>query len=283
VVAGHAGNYAAGMTTLVYEWRHGDETHELRLVPVPGTAATPYLFGREPHRRPIHVRDFFIGAVPVTQALWLHVMGENPALRPAPRAPVENVSWNQLHDPGGFLDRINSGEILASFAREQPMLRFRLPTESEWEYAARGGPSWTDGFTYSGSNDPDAVAWYGTRWTRPRRFGMRLLGRRGWRLLGRQRFRPHTETHEVATKQPNQLGAFDMSGNVWEWCQDGCSDDLDDVPSNGGPCLAGSNRRRLRGGCHHNWDIHCTVAFRYGIEPDAHDGCIGFRLILAPA
>jgi formylglycine-generating enzyme required for sulfatase activity len=89
-------------------------------------------------------------------------------------------------------------------------------------------------------------------------------------------------THEVATKAPNQLGIYDMSGNVWEWCQDACVDDIDQVPADGTPWLGASPERRLRGGCHTNWDLHCTVSWRYGIEPGAHDGCIGFRLVLAP-
>ncbi|HTM24902.1 MAG TPA: SUMF1/EgtB/PvdO family nonheme iron enzyme [Vicinamibacterales bacterium] len=149
------------------------------------------------------------------------------------------------------------------------------------EYAARGGRHWRDGYIFSGSNDPDAVAWYGPRFSATRRFVCRLLGwRRGWRLMGRfPRGRP-TRTHDVATKAPNQLGIFDMSGNVWEWCQDACTDDIDSVPLDGTPWAGPGSDRRLRGGCHHNWDIHCTVLFRYGIDREAHDGCIGFRLVL---
>jgi formylglycine-generating enzyme required for sulfatase activity len=73
-----------------------------------------------------------------------------------------------------------------------------------------------------------------------------------------------------------------MCGNVWEWCEDACVNDLDAVPRDGTPWRGGGEDRRLRGGCHHNWDIHCTVSFRYGIAPDSGDGCIGFRLVLAP-
>jgi len=102
--------------TLACEWRTGDETHELRLVPVPGTAGTPYLFGAEPNRRPVEIRDFYVSSTPVTQALWTHVMGSNPATRADLRCPVENVSWNQITGAGGFLERINSGEILAAVA-----------------------------------------------------------------------------------------------------------------------------------------------------------------------
>lgn len=275
--------YAEEVTTRTYEWRAGGTQHILQLVRVPGTDGKPFLFGGGPHRRPIEVREFNVATTPVTQALWAHVLGSNPAVRPEPRAPVENVSWNHITEPGGFLDRINASAILPALAGTGPVLKFRLPTETEWEYAARGGPHWTDAYAFSGSNDPDAVAWYGQRFSAVRRAGTRLLGwPLGWRIFGR-RLPRRTRTHEVATKAPNQLGIYDMSGNVWEWCQDACVDDLDAVPADGRPWLGPSDERRLRGGCHHNWDIHCTVWWRYGIAPDSHDGCIGLRLVLAPA
>ena len=87
-----------------------------------------------------------------------------------------------------------------------------------------------------------------------------------------------TETHEVGQKAPNQLGIFDMSGNVWEWCQDYFQKDIHKIPANGKPYLENTGERVLRGGCHHNWAIHCTVSKRYAIAPDAKDGCIGFRI-----
>lgn len=88
-----------------------------------------------------------------------------------------------------------------------------------------------------------------------------------------------TTTQDVAKKTPNQLGIFDMSGNVWEWCQDYYQADAHNIPPDGSPCNIESDTRVLRGGCHHNWAIHCTVYKRYEIGPDAADGCIGFRMV----
>src|SRR5688572_26851524 len=116
--------------TRSYEWRHDGTAHELQLVQVPGTAGKPYLFGADPQRRPIEVRDFFIGTTPVTQALWLHVMGANPSVGgDGLSRPVDNVSWEHITNPGGFLDRINSGAILSAVASGDRFLRFRVPSE----------------------------------------------------------------------------------------------------------------------------------------------------------
>ncbi len=269
-------------TTRGYGWDAGGQHHDLRLVWVPGTDGDPYLFGREPRCKRIRVAGFFVLSTPVTQALWIHVMGDNPSVAIAPCRPVENVSWEGISRAGGFLDRAND-RILPAVAGGNSSLRFRLPSETEWEYAARGGPSWRDEFAFSGSHEPDEVAWYGPRWTPARQAVVRLLGPRlGWRLAGRwPRPRRPTETHDVGLKAPNQLGLYDMSGNVWEWCQDVCANDLDAVPPDGAPYLGAGGERRLRGGCHHNWDLHCRVFWRYGIGADAHDGCIGFRIVLA--
>jgi formylglycine-generating enzyme required for sulfatase activity len=210
--------------------------------------------------RSIEVRDFFVGTIPVTQALWSHVMGaENPAVRRGPQLPQENVSWEDLERSGGFLQRLNASAVRREVAAQMPGgdWVFRLPSEAEWEYAARGGPHWRDGFRFSGSNDIDRVAWY---------------DRRGG-----------DHTQEVARKAPNQLGLYDMSGNVWEWCQDAYAEDVANVPANGRAYDGESAERLLRGGCFHNWAIHCTVSKRYQIERMFHDGCIGLRLVLGGA
>ena len=244
----------------------------LRLVFVPGTDGHPYLFGGCDQGVPVDIPDFHIGATPVTQALWMRVMGSTRTRNPQPQHPVTDVSWEDVTGPNGFLQRLNASD--SDGARGH----FRLPTETEWEYAARGGPHWRDDYRFSGSNDADAVAWYGSRWSNTRSLGMRLLGRRlGWRIFGRQ-LRGSTSTHPVGNKRSNQLGIYDMSGNVWEWCQDLCTDEFAAVPRDGTAYLGAGDDRRLRGGCHHNWDLHCTVSWRYGIAPDFHDGCVGFRL-----
>jgi formylglycine-generating enzyme required for sulfatase activity len=269
-------------TTRTYRWQADGQQHELNLVWVPGTDGDPYLFGRGPARKPITVAGFFALSTPVTQALWTHVMGHNPSVKSAPRCPVENVTWGDITRPGGFLEHANE-RILPAVAEGNEALSLRLPSETEWEYAARGGPAWREDFAFSGSNDPDRVAWYGPRWTSRHQALVGLFGPRlGWRLACRWRPRPATETHDVALKAPNQLGLYDMSGNVWEWCEDVCTNDLDAVPADGTPYLGTGEERRLRGGCHNNWDLHCRVFWRYGIVADAHDGCIGFRIVMAP-
>ena len=271
------------MTTLNYKWEADGSEHTLQLVRVAGTAGEPFLFGRGTDRKPIHIRSFYLSTTPVTQALWLHVMGSNPACHRGPNLPTENVSWNHVCESAGFLDRLNSSDVRNAVCANNAPMQFRLPSETEWEYAARGGPNWKDDFTYSGSNDPDEVAWYGPRWTSThdavaREFGWQFA----WNKFARMNRtnRAPTQTHPVAMKAPNQLGIYDMSGNVWEWCQDVCVDELGAVPDDGEPYMGSGDERRLRGGCHHNWNLHCTVAWRYGIAPDAHDGCIGFRLLL---
>ena len=194
------------------------------------------------NEKPAHrvtVSDFYMGETEVTQELWQAVMGSNPSYYKGSNLPVEQVSWNDCQK---FVRRLNSltGRT------------FRLPTEAEWEYAARGGNR-SRGYKYAGGNDIYEVAWYD--------------------------YNSGYETHPVKTKRPNELGMYDMSGNVWEWCQDwygsysGSSQTNPKGPSSG-------SYRVYRGGSW-NYDAgHCRVSRRSYFTPGYRNFIIGFRLAL---
>ncbi|MBR5634374.1 MAG: formylglycine-generating enzyme family protein [Prevotella sp.] len=195
------------------------------------------------NEKPAHkvtVSSFAIGQTEVTQELWQAVMGSNPSYFKGAKRPVEDVSWNDCQT---FIAKLN----------QLTGKKFRLPTEAEWEYAARGGKN-SKGYKYAGSNTIGEVAWYD--------------GNSG-------------ETHEVAKKKPNELGLYDMSGNVWEWCQDwyGSSYYSNSPQTNPTGPSSGSNRVD-RGG---SWDDsagNCRVSYRYADYPDDGDDYIGLRLAL---
>ena len=195
--------------------------------------------------KPLHevtLSDYYIGETQVTQALWKAVMGKNPSRFKGDNNPIEEVSWTDCQE---FINKLNT----------KTGRTFRLPTEAEWEYAARGGNK-SRGDKYAGSDNIDEVAWYGNNSERV--------------------------THPVKQKKANELGLYDMSGNVWEWCQDwfgryGSGKETDPMGS------SESSYRVLRGGSWSDGAQSCRVAYRvayrdYG-APDSRNR-IGFRLAL---
>jgi formylglycine-generating enzyme required for sulfatase activity len=197
--------------------------------------------------KPIHevcVSDFFIGKYEVTQRQWKAIMGDNPSLFKdcGDSCPVERVSWNDVQK---FTQQLN----------QKTGKPFRLPTEAEWEYAARSGGK---NQKYAGTNDNlDDYAWYTTNsWDR---------------------------THPVGQKKPNSLGLYDMSGNVWEWVADWYREKYYSQSPRSNPTgpTAGSERV-LRGGGWYHRPHSVRVTHRYWFHPDYNvGGNVGFRLALS--
>lgn len=190
---------------------------------------------------PVHrvtLSDYYIGETEVTQELWSAVMGSNPSyFRGNMQRPVEQVSWDACQT---FITKLNelTGET------------FRVPSEAQWEYAARGGNK-SKGYIYSGSNTIDDVAWYSSNCS--------------------------STTHPVKTKAPNELGIYDMSGNVLEWCSDWYGDYSSAAQTDPtGPATGSSHVSR--GG---SWDYdasYCRVANRISLAPTFSYNFLGLRL-----
>lgn len=217
------------------------------MVPVKGGTFTMGATGEQgsdaySDEKPAHrvtLSNFSIGQTEVTQELWQAVMGSNPSYYKGDKRPVESVSWDDCQD---FIRKLN--KVTGH--------RFRLPTEAEWEYAARGGNK-SKRYKYSGSNIIiSEVAWYNES----------------------------NGTHDVATKRPNELGIYDMSGNVWEWCQDGYGSYSSNAQTNSQGPSSGSLRVN-RGGSWGSLARLCRVSNRNYYSPSNHFKNLGLRLVLS--
>ena len=206
--------------------------------------ATPEMKSPYEVEKPVHrvtlTNNYYIGKYEVTQALWQAVMGSNPSHFKGDALPVEQVSWKDCQK---FITKLNrlTGK------------NFRLPTEAEWEYAARGGNK-SRGYRYSGSNTIDDVAWYEND--------------------------ALSQTHPVGTKQPNELEIYDMTGNVMEWCQDwyGSYSSSPQVNPTG---AASGSYRVVRGGGWSDSARDCRTSDRDFISPGGRSSDLGLRLVLS--
>jgi formylglycine-generating enzyme required for sulfatase activity len=214
----------------------------------------------ESDEKPVHsvtVKSFYMGKYEVTQKEWVEVMGSNPSYWEGDNLPVEQVSWyeaveycNKRSLKEGLTPayRGSGDDIVCDFSASG----YRLPTEAEWEYAAKGGNKDTLVYEYSGGNSAGAVAWYGgNSWGEP---------------------------HAAGTKQPNSLGLYDMSGNVEEWCWDrygsySGGNQTDPRGASSGP------HRVIRGGSLINDAAYVRSANRGGVIPSIGVFTLGFRLV----
>ena len=206
--------------------------------------ATPEMEKPNSDEKPVHqvtlINDYYMGKYEVTQALWQAVMGSNPSNFKGDNLPVETVNWNDCQE---FISKLNS----------LTGRKFRLPTEAEWEYAARGGKK-SRGYQYSGSRKISDVAWY----------------------EGNSR----SKTHPVGRKQANELGIYDMSGNVWEWCSDWYGSYSSSSQTN--PMGSDSGAKRVRRGGSWCYIARiCRSSYRYGDAPDCRGLYLGLRLALS--
>jgi len=193
------------------------------------------------YERPVHevtVNAFKIAKYQVTQKQWKAIMGDNPSYFKGDYLPVENVSW---HDVQTFIGKLN----------EATGKKYRLPTEAEWEFAARGGNK-SLGYKYCGNNELDLAGWY--------------------------TFNSENMTHPIGEKTPNELGIYDMSGNVWEWCSDWASEYSNQPQTNPQGPETGTCKV-VRGGSYGADYLKCRVSFRSAINPDESCNETGFRIV----
>ena len=196
----------------------------------------------KPVRRVTMKRPFYISIFPVTQKEWKKIMGSNPSNPKGDYLPVVNVSWN---DTFKFIMKLNAME---------GSMRYRLPTEAEWEYAARAGSSGRYSFGDDVSQLP-LYAWLGEDWD-----------------VG--------ELHPVGLKRPNEWGLYDVHGNIWEWCQDNWHPNFTGAPPDGRPWEAGGDENRVRrGGTWTRDPEQCETAYRNRNGPGYRYKYLGFRIV----
>jgi formylglycine-generating enzyme required for sulfatase activity len=223
-----------------------DPTSGMTFVYIPGGAfAMGDTFGDGVEdEKPVHevrLSDFYMAACPVTQAQWGSLMDDNPSGLVAADHPVEQVT---LADVTAFIEKLNAASPNA--------VHFELPTEAQWEFAARGGGK---NERYAGGEDLGAVAWFEDNNT--------------------------GGTAAVGGKAPNGLGLYDMSGNVWEWCRDIYHADAYRQHAKIDPvCTRGGTDRVIRGGSWHldAWSARCSRRFRF--DPELFGPALGFRLVM---
>lgn len=192
---------------------------------------------------PVDVASFFINRYEVSQDEWYVIMGENPSNQHRRNYPVDQVNWFNAQRFTQKLSQLSG-------------LPFRLPFEAEWEYAARGGLK-TKNFIYAGSNNAEQVAWF------------------------REKYYNTYVSKETGTKKPNELGLYDMSGNVYEWCMD-WYDRKVPFTGNIAPVISEKDTHKvLRGGSYYTFEKYCKVTSRYGVNPQRWDIDYGLRLVMS--
>ncbi len=218
--------------------------------------------------KPIHsvtVHSYNMGKYEVTQKLWKAVMDNNPSHFKGDNRPVEQVSWDDIQK---FLKKLN----------KMTSKNYRLPTETEWEYAASGGSKIqsTIGRILEWREHVARGSTHQQKWAGTNRKS--LLGSYAWYSDN-----SGSKTHNVGTKRPNKLGIYDMSGNVWEWCQDHWHSNYNGAPTNGRAWTSGSSSRRvIRGGSWYYNASGCRVAYRYSYSQGERAYNLGFRLVFVP-